>query len=154
MDRRSQKEPAPDSRIGSMKIEDFVQTGRLEAGDLNRILGGASVRIPLKMGTGACGIVEAKFLDRGKVELSWTAMSSRARQTIDFKRVGPRGSIVFVRCSRCREFRKKLYFTMQPASNVRNGSAAYSFACEQCLDALGGEQNLGPRRKTAPRWRR
>jgi hypothetical protein len=37
---------------------------------------------------------------------------------------------------------------------VRNGSAAYSLACEHCLDALGGEQNLGPRRKTAPRWRR
>jgi hypothetical protein len=137
-----------------MKIEDFLQTARLEAHDLNRVLRGASVRIPLKMGRGACGIVDAKFLDRGTVELSWSAISSRGREKIDFKRVGPLGSVVSVRCPRCREFRKKLYFAMQSATNVRDGSAAYSFACEQCLDALGGEQNLGPPRKTAQRSRR
>jgi hypothetical protein len=35
-----------------MKIEDFVQTARLEARDLNPVLHGANVRVPLKMGTG------------------------------------------------------------------------------------------------------
>jgi hypothetical protein len=137
-----------------MKIEDFVQTARLEARDLNPVLHGANVRVPLKMGTGVGGIVDAKFLDRGTVELSWAAVSSRGTERIEFKRVGPLGSVVCVRCPRCREFRKKLYFALQPVGNARHGSAAYSFVCEQCLDAFGGQQNLGPPRKTAQRSRR